>query len=141
MPDPPWVSTFIAIGLLPVAVLFIHAFLSGLKGWKYHRLTGVIAIVWDLSMSIGYLLFRAFGGEVEGSTLELTGGILAYFIIHGIMAVIVITLEFVVLYTGWANSKERPIGLWHKKLSRVLFVLWWAAFLSGELFYLAYYIL
>ncbi len=141
MPDAPWVSTFIAIGLLPVALLFIHAFLSGLKGWKYHRLTGVIAIVWDLSMSIGYLLFRAFGGEVEGSTLELTGGILVYFIIHGIMAVIVITLEFVVLYTGWANSKERPIGQWHKKLSRVLFVLWWAAFLSGELFYLAYYIL
>ena len=28
MPDAPWVSTFIAIGLMPVAVLFIHAFLS-----------------------------------------------------------------------------------------------------------------
>ena len=111
MPDAPFISTFIAIGLLPVAFLFIHAFLSGLKGWRFHRLTGLLAIVWDLSMSIGYMLFRAFGGEVEGSTLELTGGILAYFIVHGIMAVIVITLEFVVLYTGWAASKERP-NLW-----------------------------
>ena len=141
MPDPPWISTVIAVGLLPVAVLFIHAFLSGLKGWRYHRLTGVIAIVWDLSMSIGYMLFRTFGGQVEGSTLELTGGILVYFIIHGIMAVMVITLEFAVVFTGLANSKEKPAGEWHKKLTRVLFVMWWAAFLSGELFYLVYYIL
>ena len=141
MPDPPWISTFIALGLMPVAVLFIHAFLSGLKDWKGHKLTGILAIVWDLSMSIGYMLFRVFGGEVEGSTLELTGGILAYFIVHGILAVIVIALEFVVLYTGWANWKERPAGEWHPKLSRILFVLWWFAFLSGELFYLVYYIL
>jgi len=141
MPDAPFVSTFIAIGLLPVAALFIHAFLSGLRGWGYHRLTGVLAIVWDLGMSIGYMLFRVFGGEVEGSTLELTGGILAYFIVHGIMAVIVITLEFTVLFTGWARSKERPVGDWHPKLSKVLFVLWWGAFLSGELFYLVYYVL
>ncbi len=141
MPDPPFVSTFIAIGLLPVAFLFIHAFLSGLKDWRFHRLTGLLAIVWDLSMSIGYMLFRTFGGEVEGSSLELTGGILAYFIIHGIVAVIVIILEFSVLYTGWAASKERPAGDWHKKLTRILFVLWWGAFLTGELFYLVYYIL
>ncbi|UCC93700.1 MAG: hypothetical protein JSW25_03285, partial [Thermoplasmata archaeon] len=93
------------------------------------------------SMSIGYMLFRTFGGEVEGSTLELTGGILAYFIVHGIMAVIVISLEFAVAYTGWANSKGKPAGDWHPKLSKVLFVLWWAAFLTGELFYLVYYIL
>ena len=83
----------------------------------------------------------AAGWEVEGSTLELTGGILAYFIVHGIVAVIVIALEFVVLYTGWANWKERPAGERHPKLSRVLFVLWWAPLLSGELFYRVYYIL
>jgi uncharacterized membrane protein YozB (DUF420 family) len=141
LPDAPWISTFIAIGLLPVAVLFIHAFLSGLKGWKYHRLTGVVAIVWDLSMSIGYMLFRTFGGEVEGSTLVIEGAILAYFIVHGLMAVIVITLEFIVLYTGWANYRGKPIGKWHAKLTRILFILWWAAFLTGELFYVVYYIL
>ncbi len=141
MTDAPWISTFIAIGLMPVAVLFIHAFLSGLKGWRYHRLTGLLAIVWDLSMSIGYMLFRAFGGEVEGSTVVLEGAILAYFIVHGIMAVIVISLEFSVLYTGWARSKERPQGEWHTRLSRILFVLWWAAFLTGEVFYLVYYVL
>jgi uncharacterized membrane protein YozB (DUF420 family) len=141
MPDAPFVSTFIAIGLLPVAFLFIHAFLSGLKDWRFHRLTGVLAIAWDLSMSIGYMLFRTFGGEVEGSTLELTGGILAYFIVHGIVAIIVIALEFGTLFTGWAHSQEKPVGEWHKKLSRVLFFVWWAAFLSGELFYLTYYVL
>lgn len=141
MPDAPWISTFIAVGLLPVAFLFVHAFLSGLKGWRFHRLTGVVAIVWDLSMSIGYMLFRAFGGEVEGSTIDLSGGILAYFIVHGTMAIIVISLEFSVLFTGWAHHKERPVGEWHKKLSRVLFFLWWAAFLTGEVFYLVYYVL
>ena len=52
-----------------------------------------------------------------------------------------ISLEFAVAYTGWAQSKERPAGEWHPKLSRVLFVLWWAALLSGELFYLVYYII
>ncbi|UCC92715.1 MAG: DUF420 domain-containing protein [Thermoplasmata archaeon] len=141
MPDAPWISTFIAIGLIPVAFLFVHAFLSGLKGWRFHKITGLAAIVWDLSMSIGYMLFRTFGGEVEGSTLVIEGAILAYFIIHGTMAVIVIALEFAVLFTGWANWKEKPVGEWHKKLSRILFVLWWAAFLTGELFYLVYYVL
>jgi uncharacterized membrane protein YozB (DUF420 family) len=87
------------------------------------------------------MLFRTFGGEVGGSTLVLEGGILAYFIVHGIMAVIVIALEFVVLFTGWANWKERSVGKWHPKITKVLFVLWWAAFLTGELFYVVYYIL
>ena len=92
-------------------------------------------------MSIGYMLFRAFGGEVEGSTIELTGSILAYFIVHGIMAVIVISLEFATLFFGDAKWKGKEIGIWHGKVSRVLFVLWWPAFLSGELFYLLYYVL
>ena len=139
MPDPPFVSTFIAIGLIPVAFFFVHAFLSGLKGWGHHRLTGVIGITWDLSMSIGYMLYRAFGGEVGGEGLDLTGGILAYFIVHGIVAAIVIALEFLTLFLGWAKSKERAVGRWHGKVSKVLFVLWWGAFLSGELFYLVYY--
>ena len=141
MPDPPFVSTFIAVGLLPVAVLFIHAFLSGARGWRYHRLTGIVAIVWDLSMSIGYMLFRTFGGEVEGSTVELTGAVLAYFIVHGTFAVIVILMELTVVYLGYMKWKEREVGNWHGKISRTLFFLWWFAFLTGELFYLVYYIL
>ena len=141
MPDAPLASTIIAIGLMPVAILFIHAFLSGLKGWDHHRLTGLVAIVWDLSMSIGYMLFRIFGGEVEGSTLELTGGILAYFIVHGIIAVIVIILAVTVLYLGHQKWKEREVGKWHGKTSKVLFILWWFAFGSGELFYLVYYVM
>lgn len=139
MPDPPFVSTFIAIGLMPVAFLFIHAFLSGLKGWGHHRLTGVVGIVWDLSMSIGYMLFRAFGGEVGGEGLDLTGGILAYFIVHGMVAIVVISLEFATLYLGWARHKGKEVGSLHGKVSKVLFVVWWGAFLSGELFYLVYY--
>lgn len=141
MPDAPFVSTFIAVGLIPVAFFFVHAFLSGRTGGRYHKLTGTVGIAWDLSMSIGYMLYRAFGGEVEGSTLELKGAILAYFIVHGIMAVIVISLEFATLYLGYAKWKGRDAGRWHGKVSRILFLLWWLAFMSGELFYLVYYVL
>jgi uncharacterized membrane protein YozB (DUF420 family) len=140
MPDAPFVSTFIAIGLLPVAVLFIHAFLSGSRGWRYHKLTGAVAITWDLSMSIGYMLSRAFGGEVDGSTVELSGAVLAYFIVHGTFAVIVIAMEVTVVFLGIMKWKQREMGKWHGKVARILFFLWWFAFLSGELFYLVYYV-
>jgi uncharacterized membrane protein YozB (DUF420 family) len=139
--DPPFISTFIAVALLPVAFLIIHAFLSGLKGWRFHKLTGTMAIVWDLSMSIGYMIFRALGGTVEGSQLDMSGGILAYFIVHGTVAAIVIALEFVTLFLGVALWKGKPIGKWHRKTTKVLFIIWWAAFSTGELFYLVIYVL
>ncbi len=55
------------------------------------------------------------------------------------MAVIVILQEFMTLYLGWARSKEKEVGKWHGKASKVLFVLWWAAFLNGGMLYLVYY--
>jgi len=141
MPQPPSVSTFIALALIPVAFLFLHAFLSGWKRWRYHQVTGAIAITWDLAMSIGYMLFRSFGGTVGGSQLDLTGGLRAYFIVHGTMAATVMVLETTVLVLGVMLSRKMRFGRWHRKLSKVLFPLWWIAFLTGELFYLAYYIL
>lgn len=141
MTEAPFVSTFIAIGLIPVAFLFIHAYLSGVRKWKYHNLTGLIAIVWDLSLSIGYMLYRTFGGEIEGSSLEITGLILIYFIVHGFVAIIVILLELSVLMTGviqWKNKKKID---WHMKLSKILFILWWFAFLTGEIFYIVSYLI
>jgi hypothetical protein len=141
MPTPPFVSTLIALALVPVAFLFVHAFLSGWKGWRFHKPIGALAIIWDLSISIGYMLYRSFGGTVEGSQLDLTGGILAYFIVHGTMAIVVIALEITVLLLGVALWKGRPYGRWHRKLSKVLFGFWWFAFLTGEMFYLTYYIL
>lgn len=141
MAEPPFISTFIAVALIPVAFLMVHAFLSGRKGWRFHKVTGTAAIVWDLSMSIGYMIFRALGGTVEGSQLDMTGGILAYFIVHGTVAVIVISLEFASLVLGVALWKGKPIGEWHRKTTKVLFFVWWAAFLTGELFYLIIYVL
>ena len=139
MPDPTLVSTLIAVALIPVAILYTHAFLSGRRGWKHHRLTSVIGIIWDLTISIGYMILRSVEGDVGDSGLELTGGVLAYFIIHGILASIVILLEFVTLFLGWSKWKRKEVGRWHGKVSRVLFVLWWATFLSGEVFYVVYY--
>ncbi len=141
MPDPSLVSTLIAVALIPVAILYTHAFLSGRYGWKHHRLTATIAIIWDLTISVGYMILRSAGDAVSGSGLELTGGVLAYFIVHGILAVIVILMELVTLFLGWSRWKEKDIGKWHGKVSRVLFVLWWATFLSGEIFYVVYYYL
>ena len=141
MADAPVVSTIIAIALIPVAFLLTHAYLSGRKGWRFHRPVGITAIIWDLSVSIGYMVNRATGGEVEGSTLVLSGPILAYFIIHGIIAVIVISLEFGVLLTGLQQWRLGKKIVWHKRLGNFLFLLWWFAFLSGELFYLYAYVI
>jgi hypothetical protein len=141
MADAPLVSTIIAIGIIPVAFLFVHAFLSGLKGWRFHNLTGPVAIVWDLSLSIGYMISRALGLDIGGSSLELKGAILAYFIIHGTVSAIVIMIEFTVLGTGIYNWKSQKKTVWHKRLSKVLFVIWWFSFLSGEIFYVVNYVM
>ena len=141
MPNPPFASTFIALALIPVAFLFLHAFLSGWNRWRYHKVTGAFAITWDLAMSIGYMLFRSFGGTVGGSQLKITGGLRAYFIVHGTMAATVMVLEITVLVLGVMLSRGMRFGQWHGKLSKVLFPLWWVAFLTGELFYLTYYVL
>jgi uncharacterized membrane protein YozB (DUF420 family) len=140
MTHAPIISTIIAIGLIPVAFLFSHAFLSGIKKWKYHKFTGMSAIIWDLSMSIGYMLYRTLGGKVEGHRLDLNHALLLYFIAHGIIALTVILLEIAVLITGLAQWKQKKTIGWHRSLGRILFVLWWLAFLSGELFYLVAYV-
>lgn len=139
MPDPSFVSTFNAIAIIPVAILFLYALWSGLKGDSRHKLVGLIGILWDLSLSIGYLVFRALGGQV--GDVDLSGGTLAYFIIHGTMAIIVIGLELVILFLGYSKWKKRSIGKYHRKMAIALFILWWGAFLSGEIFYVVYYLL
>jgi uncharacterized membrane protein YozB (DUF420 family) len=141
MTSAPTVSTIIAIGLIPVAFLYLHAFFSGLNKWKYHKISGSLAVIWDLSMSIGYMIYRALGGQVQSSTLNLSGPVSIYFIVHGIIALIVILLEVSVFVTGLLQWKwKRPIA-WHKKLVKPLFFLWWFAFLSGEIFYVTLYVI
>lgn len=141
MQEAPLVSTVIAIGLIPVAFFFAHALLSGLRGWRYHRITGLVAVSWDLSMSIGYMVYRSFGGEVEGGALQLSGPIRVYFIVHGLVALHVIFFEVAMLSTGlWQWRRGSPIA-WHRRLAKPLFFLWWVAFLSGELFYLVAYVI
>ncbi len=140
MANAPLVSTVIAVGLLPVAFLFLHAFLSGLKEWRFHPLTGTLAIVWDLSMSIGYMMYRSLGGRVEGSSLELTSTMLAYFTIHGLVAFLVIILELGVIVTGLLQWRQNKTLAWHRRLAKPLFVFWWFAFMTGEIFYIIMYV-
>ena len=137
----PLASTFVALALIPVAFFFCHAFLSGLHKMRFHAATGIVAIVWDLTVSIGYMMYRSLGGAVEGSTLQLTPTINAYFMVHVPVAVIVMTLELAVLAIGLWQLKLKTVTRWHGKLTRVLFFIWWFAFLSGEIFYLAMYLL
>ncbi len=141
MTTAPLASTIVALGLIPVAFFFIHAFWSGRKKQRIHPVTGAIAILWDLTLSIGYMLYRSFGGAVEGATLQMTPAFTAYFAVHGAVAVVVMTLEIVVLAIGIMMVKRKAPSLWHKKLTKVLFGVWWFAFLSGELFYLIMYVL
>jgi uncharacterized membrane protein YozB (DUF420 family) len=137
----PLASTIVAVGLIPVAFFFVHAFLSGRGKHRIHPVTGALAITWDLVLSIGYMLYRSFGGAVDGSTIQLTQGLTVYFGIHGAVAVIVMALEIVVLAIGILMVKHKAPNLWHRKLTKVLFGIWWFAFLSGEIFYLTMYVL
>ncbi|OGS56076.1 MAG: hypothetical protein A3K60_02845 [Euryarchaeota archaeon RBG_19FT_COMBO_56_21] len=137
----PWASTLVAVALIPVAFFFTHAYISGKKGLAYHKITGSIAVVWDLSLSIFYMIYRLFGGQVEGSSLDVQGALLVYFIAHGIIAVVVIALEIVVLAAALLYLwKARGLSL-HKRLAPYLFVVWFAAFLSGEAVYVVNYVI
>ncbi len=140
MTAAPLSSTIISIGLIPVAFLFIHAFLSGRGKKRIHPVTGALAISWDLTLSIGYMLYRSFGGAVDGSTIQLTPVLDIYFGIHGVVAIIVIALEIAVLAIGITMVRRKAPSLWHRKLTKILFGVWWFAFLSGELFYLVMYV-
>jgi uncharacterized membrane protein YozB (DUF420 family) len=137
----PLSSTIVAIGLIPVAFLFCHAFLSGRKKNRFHPVSAVLAISWDLSLSIGYMLYRTFGGAVEGSTLQLTPTLNVYFGIHGTVAIAVMALEISVLAIGLSMLKQKAPNRWHPKLTKILFSIWWFAFLSGEIVYIALYML
>jgi uncharacterized membrane protein YozB (DUF420 family) len=141
MTAAPLASTIIAVGLIPVAFLFCHAFLSGRGKNRFHPVTGTLAISWDLIMSIGYMAYRSFGGSVEGSTLQLTPTLDVYFGVHGAIAVLVMTLEVLVLAIGITQLQKKMPNKWHGKLTKVLFGVWWFAFLTGEIFYIIMYVL
>jgi hypothetical protein len=133
MTTAPLASTIVAIGLIPVAFLFVHAYLSGRGKKSIHPVTGTIAIVWDLAMSIGYMLLRTV-------TISLTPLLTVYFGIHGAIAVIVMALEIAVLAFGILQVKRKTQNKWHGKLVKYLFPIWWFAFLSGEIVYILMYL-
>lgn len=141
MTAAPLASTIVSVGLIPVAILFIHAYYSGRKHHSIHPVTGAVAIGWDLTLSIGYMLYRTFGGAVEGSTIQYTPAVTAYFGVHGAIAVVVMALEIAVLSIGILMVKNKTGNKWHGKLAKILFPVWWLAFLSGEVVYIAMYLL
>ncbi len=141
MAEAPWISTFIALALIPVAFLFTHAYLSGRRRLPYHKVTGTVGVLWDLSLSLFYMLFRLTRANVEGGILDITPGLVVYFAVHGIVAAVVIALELAILGTGVIQWRTHKPVKWHRLLSSPLYVLWFVAFLSGEIVYLVYYVL
>ena len=142
MTAAPFPSTFVAVALIPVAFLFVHAFMSGKGKKRFHPVTGFAAIAWDLSVSIGYMMYRTFGGAVNGETLHFSPLLNAYFIVvHVPVAIVVMSLELVVLATGFWQLKTKQSNLFHRKLTMPLFYIWWFAFLSGEILYIGMYLL
>jgi uncharacterized membrane protein YozB (DUF420 family) len=134
-------STLIAVLLLPVAFLFTHAFITGRNRGSGHSKAGLVALISDLVMSLGYMINRYLTAGSGGGSLHLSGWILNLFIIHGIVSAIVILLELGVLATGVLTWRGRIRGPWHRRLTYVLFPLWWFSFLSGEVGYLLLYVL
>jgi len=133
MSAAPFVSTFIAIALIPVAFLFTHAYLSGKRQLPYHKVTGTVGILWDLSASLFYMIFRV--------SSQVTGAVLIYGVVHGTIAALVILFEFIVLGTGLMQWRTRKKSSIHKKATPILFVIWFIAFFSGEAFYIIHYLL
>jgi len=129
----PFVSTFIAIALVPVAFLFTHAYLSGKRHLPYHKVTGTVGIVWDLIASFFYMIFRV--------SSQVTGAVLIYGAVHGTIAAIVILFEFIVLGTGLLQWRTGTNSNLHQKTTPILYVIWFIAFLSGEAFYIMNYLL
>jgi uncharacterized membrane protein YozB (DUF420 family) len=116
-----------------VAFLFVHAFLSGRGKKRIHPITGALAITWDLVMSIGYMLLRTV-------TISMTPILTIYFGVHGAIAVLVMSLEIAVLAIGILQVRHKTSNKWHSKLAKILFPIWWFAFLSGEIVYLLMYV-
>jgi hypothetical protein len=141
MTEAPLASTIVALALIPVAFLFCHAFLSGWRKRRFHPVAGVIAIAWDLTVSIGYMIYRTMGGAVEGATLQVTRAVNAYFMVHVPVAVLVMSLELAVLGGGLWQVRMRATNRWVGRLMGALFFVWWFAFLSGEIFYIVMYML
>ena len=142
MPAAPFSSTVVAIALIPVAFLFVHAFLNGKRKARLHPVSGTAAVVWDLSVSIGYMLYRTFGGAVNGETLHMTPLLNAYFmVVHVPVAIAVMSLEIAVLITGLWMLKTKRKTRFHPKLATPLFYIWWFAFLSGEILYIILYLI
>jgi len=136
----PLPSTVVALALIPVAFLFVHAFLTGRRKSRFHPLTGALAVGWDLSVSIGYMMFRTFGGAVNGETLQMTPAFNLYFmVVHVPIAVVVMSLEFCVLGIGLWQLRMKESSRWHRRLTTPLFCIWWFAFLSGEILYIILY--
>ena len=140
MATAPFASTFVALALIPVAFLFCHAFLSGKRKKRFHPVTGILAVTWDLSVSIGYMMYRTFGGAVNGETLQMTPLMNTYFmVVHVPIAVVVMSLELCVLAVGLWQLRAKAANPWHRRLTTPLFLIWWFAFLSGEILYVLLY--
>jgi len=135
----PLASTIVAVALIPVAFLFCDAFLSARRKKRYHPFAGVIAISWDLAVSIGYMMYRTMGGAAEGTVLQVSPAINTYFMVHVPVAVLVMSLELGVLGVGLWQLKTKASNNWTRRLMKILFFVWWFAFLSGEIFYIVMY--
>jgi hypothetical protein len=137
----PLVSTFIALALIPIAILYVQAFCSGTTHKRKHTINGVIAVTGDLVLSFFYMLYRTLGGAVNGHVFHPKGLLLIFFILHGSIALVVVLLEVIFLYFGIRYFISRKLPFAHKYLTRILFPLWAITFFSGEAIYIAQFFL
>ncbi len=141
MNQAPLASTIVALGLLPVAVLYVHTFASGFRKTAAHRVTGLLAVAGDLLLSIGYMLYRSFGGQVQGSAFHPTGLVFGFFVFHGSVALVVILLELWIIVSAINYRRTGAMFAHHRWLAKLTFLLWGVTFLSGEAVYMVSYVL
>ena len=138
----PLSSTIVAVGLIPVAFLFFHAFLSGRKKNRFHPVSAVLAISWDLILSIGYMMYRTFRRGSGWLNFEVNSNVGCLFWRSWCSCNCSYdSWKWRFSAMGLSMLRQKAPNRWHPKLTKILFRVWWFAFLSGEIVYIALYLL
>ena len=137
----PLSSTIVAVGLIPVAFLFCHAFLSGRKKNRFHSVSAVLGYFMGLKSVCRLYAVPNFRRSSGWLNLKLTPTLDVYFGIHGAVAIVVMALEVIVLAIGLSMLKQKAPNRWHPKLTKISSGSGGLLFFQGEIVYIALYLL
>jgi putative membrane protein len=138
--------------LFEVVILAIITF-SWLKVRKedsniHHNLT-IIAVILNVIFVLSYMVRTIVEGstEFQGPEGVRVGVYLPVVIVHGLVSTLVLFMSLVLIYISikwgsknekWSFSQEKKSR--HKKMGRIMFLLWYIAMITGIIVYVLLYV-